>query len=474
MTPIRIRRPALRRAAPAAAVLALALPAAAHAAGPHAATAMSGPDYRQGEVVVRYARSAGRSARAAVQRSTGVGDPHVFAPRTRVLKIRDGASVYQKVIELRARPEVASAAPNPVARVSAYIPQDPGNTGVPGGWQSLQWNFLAGTGVNAPEAWQHLIDKGRPGGTGVTVAVLDTGVAYSSSGRCPKTPESSALASVGCLRSPDFHAGDFVRGYDFVDNDPQPHDENGHGTHVAGTIGEGTGDSIGVTGLAYGARIMPVRVLDRLGEGDSAAISAGIRYAARNGAQVINLSFEFGSQVTRSEIPDIISALRYARRRGALVVAASGNAAARSVAYPARAVDAMSVGATTQHGCVAEYSNSGANLDISAPGGGEDAALRDDPNCHPLDPPGGNIYQMTFEGSTRRFGLPGDYMGTSMAAPHVAAAAALVIASGVLGPKPSPAAVEQRLKDTAHDLGTAGPDSHYGAGLVDAAAATAP
>jgi serine protease len=465
----------LRRAAcaaAAAAAAALVVPAIA-AAAPHAAASMAGPQFRQGEVVVRYARTADRAARARVQRQTGVGHPKVFAPRTRVLKIRDGESVAQTVRELRARAEVASAAPNPVAHVSAFIPRDPGRSGVPGGWQALQWNFLADAGVDAPDAWQNLINAGHPGGAGVTVAVLDTGVAYSSKGRCPSTVNSS-LKTADCKRSPDFHDGDFVRGYDFVDDDAQPHDENGHGTHVASTIGEGTGDSVAVTGLAYGARIMPVRVLDRLGEGDSAAISEGIRFAARRGAQVINLSFEFGSQVTRSEIPDIISALRYARRRGSLVVAAAGNAAARTVAYPARAVDTMSVGATTEHGCVAEYSNSGPDLDISAPGGGADAALAGDPRCRPLDAPGGNIIQMTFEGSLRRFGLPTDYEGTSMAAPHVAATAALIIASGVIGRRPSPAAVEARLEATARDLGTAGPDAHYGAGLVDAAAATRP
>ena len=121
-----------------------------------------------------------------------------------------------------------------------------------------------------------------------------------------------------------------------MDRDPYPNDENGHGTHVAGTIAEGTGNAVGVTGLAYGVRLMPVRVLDRDGEGDSAAISSGIRWAADHGAKVINLSFEFGSGVTRQQIPDILSALRHARAKGALVVGASGNAAAQAVAYPAR------------------------------------------------------------------------------------------------------------------------------------------
>jgi serine protease len=445
--------------AAAAAAAALALPAAAGAA-----------DYVPGEVVVRYERSADRFARAEVQRETGVGRPEVFAPRTRVMKVRDGETVAETLDELRARPEVATAAPNPIARVSAFVPPDPGNSGVPGGWQTLQWNFMAETGVNAPEAWQRLIDVGRPGGQGVVVAVLDTGVAYSNRGRCPRTVGSSRRY-VTCRRSPDFRDGDFVRGYDFVSDDPRPNDENGHGTHVAGTVGEGTNDAVAVTGLAYGARIMPVRVLDSLGEGDSVAISAGIRWAARNGADIVNLSFEFGTQVRRSEIPDILAALRYARRKGALVVGASGNAAARSLAYPARAGEVLSVGATTQHGCVAEYSNNGANLDLVAPGGGEDATIAGDPGCRPLEPPGGNIFQMTFEGSPRRFGLPDEYVGTSMAAPHVSAAAALVIASGVIGPDPSPAALESHLKVTARDLGPAGPDARYGMGLLDAARA---
>ncbi len=104
-------------------------------------------------------------------------------------------------------------------------------------------------------AWQHLIDAGHPGGRGAIVAVVDTGVAYANRKRF--------------RRSPDFGRRDFVRGYDFVDNDAFPNDENGHGTHVASTIGERTGNGIGVTGLAYGARIMPIRVLDRYGAGDS-------------------------------------------------------------------------------------------------------------------------------------------------------------------------------------------------------------
>ena len=136
----------------------------------------------------------------------------------------------------------------------------------------------------------------------------------------------------------------------------------------------------------------------------------------------------------------------------------------------------MSVGATTEHLCQADYSNSGSGLDISAPGGGLDADIPGDPHCRPgAEPVGRDIYQMTYSTrSVRHFGLPSGYVGTSMAAPHVSATAALVIASGVIGPHPTPAQVEARLKATARDLGTPGPDSRYGAGMVDAARAVTP
>jgi serine protease len=381
------------------------------------------------------------------------------APATRVVKVAEGSTVAATAARLRRRPGVLSATPNYIARAS-FIPNDPGSSGQPGGWVELQWNFAGPFGVNAPGAWDNVERSGRRGGSGVVVAVLDTGVAYSDRGRF--------------TRSPDLRGDRFVRGHDFVEHDRYPNDLNGHGTHVASTIAESVDNGVGVTGLAFGAKIMPVRVLDRNGEGDSAAIAQGIRFAARKRVHIINLSFEFGERVRAREIPDILDALRFARGKGVLVVGASGNAAASSVAYPARAHDVLSVGATTEHGCLADYSNQGPTLDLVAPGGGPDAPLDGDPNCHPVDPPGRDIVQMTFTSNVRTFGLPRGYQGTSMAAPHVSGTAALAIASGVLGQRPSPGAIEARLKATARDLGAPGPDNTYGAGLIDATAATTP
>jgi serine protease len=450
-----------RLATPLLAALALAAPT----------TARASEAYVPGEVLVRYERAADQRA---IERATGIGRPRVVAPHTRVLRIRDGESVAETVRELRARPDVATAVPNVKARLAAdgFFPSDPGNSGVEGGWQALQWNFLEGAGVNAPVAWEHLIEAGRSGGRGTVVAVLDTGVAYANRRRF--------------RRSPDFRRSDFVPGYDFVSRDRSPNDLNGHGTHVASTIGESTDNDRGVTGLAYGARIMPVRVLDRSGAGDSADITAGIRFAVRHGADVINLSFEFDSgyrQFERSEIPDVLAALRYARRRDVLVVAAAGNFGRNAISYPARYRSVMAVGGTTEHACRADYSNVGRRLDIMAPGGGADA--RDDPACPADAPRGRDIFQMTYPwawrddaprtaSSYRRFGLPHRFHGTSMAAPHVSATAALVIASGVLGRDPTPWEIEQRLEATAIDGGPEGWDRTYGAGRLDAAAATDP
>jgi serine protease len=444
-------------AVPASAAPPLAGPASTAASGASASPAdapaiPAGSSYAPDEIVVGYARSGGARAAAA---DTAVAS-------TRTVTLPPGTSVSAALAGFRARPGVAWAVPDYRAHVSeAGVPDDPGNTHTPGGWEALQWNFVGPFGVNALGAWANVAADGAPGGKGVTVAVLDTGVAYANRGPF--------------RRSPDFSRFQFVGGYDFVAHNSFPNDRNGHGTFVAATIAEATNNGTGLTGLAFGAKIMPVRVLDSQGEGEASTIAEGVDFAVRHGARVINLSLEFSPGVTASDIPELIEALRFAHRRRVLVVAAAGNEGHDAVAYPARAPFVVSVGATTEHGCLAAYSNDGSSLTIVAPGGGPDANLFGDPNCHPEQPPGRDIYQVTLTGSSpRRFGLPSGYEGTSMATPHVAATAALVIASGVIGRHPTPAQITARLRATSHKLGGGGDERLYGGGLLDAAAATAP
>ena len=449
-----------------------AAPAGAAPAGSAAATrAPTAAAYVPSEVLVGYGTGQTAITAAHATRIMGVRTVADTADTadagSRVVKVPKGQSVWQAIAKLKRQAGVQYAVPNYIAhQAGGWIPNDRGNTHRPQGWQQLQWNFLPGVGIDAPDAWAHMFAAHRPGGRGVTIAVLDTGVAYRN--------------WQGFGKSPDFARTHFVAPYDFVASNAFPLDREGHGTFVAGMIAESTNNGIGLTGLAYGAKIMPVRVLDSDGNGDSATIATGIRYAVKHGAQIINLSLEFDISVTAAQIPDIISASNFAHRRGVVVVAAAGNDSSSQLAYPAAAPAVISVGATTRDRCLAGYSNGGAKLDLVAPGGGDDANLSSDPDCHPFrNLPA--VHQMTFSDfdsispgtNTTRFSLPGSY-GTSMAAPAVSATAALVIASGVLGPRPSPDRILVRLEQTATPLGGTQPNPDYGYGLVNASAATAP
>jgi serine protease len=472
------------RALLAAAVLAVAalgvpaLAARAYAAGPSFDPSRIVVGLRGGGGVRSPGTPGLRAARFAPAAPPGV--------RTIVLHLRRGEDVHAALLRLRASHGVAWAVPdyvahaadagptNPataavlqthpnadIADTTGFVPDDVGDSPMAGGWELLQWNFVGIFGVNAPRAWANVGMAGGYGGRGVTIAVLDTGIAYEDHGRF--------------RRSPDFAPSQFVAGRDFVDGGDHPDDHNGHGTHVAGTIAEATNNRFGLTGLAYGARLMPVRVLDSSGEGDASVIAQGVRWAVRHGAQIINLSLEFSPDVTARDIPELLSALRFAHALGVTVVAAAGNEGEGQIAYPARASKVIAIGSSTEHGCVSDFSNWGAHLALVAPGGGDDSDIPADPNCHPALPPGRDIYQVTFTGlSPRRFGIPAGYDGTSMAAPEVTATAALVIASGVIGRRPSPDALLAHLQATARPLGTASDHYRYGAGLVDAAAATTP
>ncbi len=426
---------------------------------------------------------AGTSARA----TTGLAPAHGFVPHQVVLKLegsrqadtyslRRGADVAAVAAALRENPRVEYAAPNYIATASVTppvaepeVPNDPGPItgapGPPGGWVSKQWNFLPwqGTptpllpispgGIDAIGAWENLAAVGRPGAQGVTVAVLDTGIAYRT-------------LSPSFLRSPDFASGQFAKGYDFVDDDSLPLDENGHGTHVAGTIAEKTNNGIGLTGLAFRAKLMPVRVLDEFGRGRADDIAKGIRFATANGANVINMSFNFGCG---RQVPGVDEALRQAYQHGVVAVASVGNAGSEAcVSPPSTGPHTIGVGGSTQGGCIGSYSLAGKGVDVLAPGGGAPAI-----GC--LSVSAEAIYQVTLKDrATNEFSEPSNYVGTSMAAAHVSGVAAMVLASGVIDRKAKKkgkvGAVTKRLRQTARDLGLTA--TRQGAGLIDAAAAT--
>jgi len=338
--------------------------------------------------------------------------------------VSEGRSVADTIELLQQDPAVEYVEPDYEAS-AFYIPNDT--------YFQYQWNFddAAMGGVEAEEAWE------VSNGAGVVVAIIDTGIAY----------ENYSIYR----RAPDLAGTAFSAGYDFVNGDAHPNDDNGHGTHVAGTVAQTTGNAAGAAGLAYGATLMPIKVLGKNGSGSYSDVAAGIRFAADNGAEVINLSL--GGPVGATYLEE---ALAYAYEKGVLIVAATGNDGAGSLAYPAAYNNyVIAVGATRYDQTKADYSNYGPGLDLVAPGGD----LNIDQNS---DGYGDGILQQTFGGNVRNFGYY-FYQGTSMATPHVASAAALILSKA---PGRTPALLKEALENNAKDLGASGYDETYGFGLL--------
>lgn len=331
------------------------------------------------------------------------------------LKVPTEKTVSAMVKKLSNNLFVEYAEPNYIAKI-AMAPNDP--------YFSYQWHMLSITdgGINIQPAWDIAT------GTGVTVAVIDTGISTAGN---------------------DLAGTCFVSGYDFVNNDNDPNDDNGHGTHVAGTIAQTTNNGIGVCGVAFDACLMPVKVLNSGGTGTYADIIDGINYATSNGADIISISIE--GSVPSQGLED---ALANAYNNGVTVVAASGNSGQNGVAYPA-AYDAyvIAVGATRYDKTRSYYSNYGNSLDLVAPGGDVNVDQNGDSYAD-------GVLQETFDPD---WGYH-FWQGTSMATPHVSGLAALLFSNGVT----SPDDIRTAMQNTAVDLGSTGWDIYYGYGLIDA------
>ncbi len=302
-----------------------------------------------------------------------------------------------------------------------------------------QWSL---TKIKAAQAWDI-----SPGGSAeVTVAVIDTGVAY----------ENYADAKGTYAQATDFGGTTFTAGYDFINHDSHANDDHGHGTAVASIIAATTNNSLGIAGIAYASKVMPVKVLDRYGYGTDVTVADGIYFAVDNGAKVLNLSL--GGSVGS---PTLRNAVSYAvKKKGASVVAAAGNQGIKGLLYPARYDEVIAVGASDLNGDRLYYSNYGTRLDLLAPGGDLNADLDENGTKD-------GILLETLDITT-----PGDYtqfkfslgQGTSFAAPHVSAAVALMVSQATIWPQSLERFVVWRAKNLVLDA----------SGSVSIASATPP
>lgn len=375
-------------------------------------TMEAGPDFIPGEIVVDVKDSLSEEEIAAL------GSEYHLALRDNSPGIKDDGKVEladvdpSRVADLVERlsrdPRVEAVEQAGIAH-AYFTPNDPKF--------SEQWHMQR---VGAERGWEYAC------GEGVTVAVVDTGIACYDAG--------------GFMKGTDLGGTSCVGGYNFVGKNEIAADDQGHGTHVAGTIAQTTNNGIGVAGLAHCAKLMPVKVLSAKGWGTMADVAEGIRWAADHGAQVINLSLGSSSKSGVVE-----KAVTYAYQKGVVVVAAAGNSG-RSVGYPAAYPGVIAVSATDKNDAIAWFSSRGPEVAIGAPGV--------------------NVTQQTIcESGKNKCETFGVFNGTSMASPHVAGAAAILVGQGVTHPD----AVRAVLQSTA----TPKEDKNlFGAGILESGKAT--
>jgi len=434
-------------------------------------------DYVPGEVLVRFREGVSADGQLRAMQSLRskpapsslrwVGDVAILSDPTEL-----DATIL--AAQLNGQPEVASAEPNYLYRTSA-TPNDPG-------FSQRQWNMTA---LDMPRVWD--INPGA--NDSVIVAVVDTGLTAVSRSYLFQTwnGHDNQTVVVPFGFNPDFTAERIVSAKDFVFWEGPVLDMEGHGTHVASTIGEDTNNSMAEAGIAYRVKIMPVKVCvgywevqfllsstgfrgavpHDVGGCPTSEIAEGIRYAADNGAKVINLSL--GGPEPSMALRD---ALQYAVSKGAFVAIAMGNEYEEGnpvdypAAYAAELDGVMSVGALGPSLTRAFYSNTGPHLEISAPGGsdreGGASGLIWQSTILRADSMPGSVMSPRFD----RYAESG-FEGTSMATPHVSGIAALMISQGIT----SPATIEAVIKRTARFLGTPNPgtpgrNQAYGYGLI--------
>jgi serine protease len=395
---------------------------------------------RPGELIVRFRDGLDQRSAEGALRAVGGREARrsVFGRHFRV--ILDGElSVSAAVQRLAAMPEVDYAEPNGILRKHQGATLNPNDR-----FFRAQWNMKL---LGAPRAWA--IQKGKPE---VAVAVLDTGIAFEDFGPYRKAPD------WGSVR--------FLQGFDAVNGDSHANDDEFHGTHVASTVAEATNNTEGVTGLAFGCSLLPVKVLDATGEGSDFDVAEGLDYAAsfrengQNPVKVVNMSLggTGSSETIKRAIDRVVQA-------GILVVASAGNDDKGTVDFPANLDNVIAVGAVDARKQRAPYSNYGAALDLVAPGGDLD---RDDDDDGNVD----LVFQQMPDPDALDAGRHDEFCycgveGTSMASPHVAGLAAMLFSQGIT----SAAAVRAALEQTAEDLGDPGRDDEFGHGLIQPAKA---